>query len=124
MVGSTATFLGDWKLISSENFENLMKELGVGLIMRKLGNTTKPNVKFSQSGDDWTMTTTSAVKSQVVNFKIGQEVEETTLDGRNVKTTFTVEDNKLVQTQRDKDNNISCTITREITDNGELKTVN
>ena len=31
--------------------------------------------------------------------------------------------NKLVQTQRDKDNNIVCVITREITENGELKTV-
>ena len=30
---------------------------------------------------------------------------------------------KFVQTQRDKDNNIVCVITREITDSGELKTV-
>jgi fatty acid-binding protein 3 len=118
-----ASLVGDWKLVSSENFEELMKELGVGLVMRKLGNTTKPNVKFSQKGDEWTMNTTSAVKSQLINFKLNEEVEETTMDGRVVKTTFTLDGNKLVQTQKDKDGNLSCVITREITDNGELKTV-
>jgi hypothetical protein len=115
--------VGDWKLVSSENFEEFMKELGVGLIMRKLGNTTKPNVKFTQNGDEWVMNTTSAVKSQTVNFKLNEEVEETTLDGRVVKTTFTLDGNRLVQTQKDKDGSVQSVITREITENGELKTV-
>ncbi len=118
-----ATMVGDWKLVSSENFEEFMKELGVGLIMRKLGNTTKPNVKFTQNGDEWVMNTTSAVKSQTVNFKLNEEVEETTLDGRVVKTTFTLDGNRLVQTQKDKDGSVQSVITREITENGELKTV-
>jgi hypothetical protein len=34
-----------------------------------------------------------------------------------------LENGKLVQTQRDKDNNIVCVITREVLSNGELKTV-
>ena len=113
--------IGDWKLISSENFEELMKALGVGLIMRKIGNTTKPNVKLTQNGDEWTLTTTSAVKTHVIKFKLNEAVDEETLDGRKVKSTFVLDGNKLVQTQRDKDNNVSCEIVREITDNGELK---
>lgn len=116
-------FVGDWKLHSSENFEELMKELGVGLIMRKLGNTTKPNVKFSVNGDEINMTTSSAVKTQALKFKLNEEIEETTLDGRDVKTTFTLDGNKLIQTQRDKNGEINCVITREITPSGELKTV-
>ena len=30
--------LGAWKLTTSENFDELMKELGVGLLTRKIGN--------------------------------------------------------------------------------------
>lgn len=117
------TLIGDWKLVNSENFEELMKELGVGLVMRKLGSTTKPNVKFSKNGDEWTFTTTSTLKTHTIKFKLNEQFDEETLDGRKVKTIMSLDGNKLVQTQRDKDNNITCVITREITDNGELKTV-
>nr|WLG17462.1 fatty acid-binding protein A [Brachionus rotundiformis] len=115
--------LGDWKLVSSENFEDLMKELGVGLVMRKIGNTTKPNVKFVKNGDEWTFSTVSTLKSQHLKYKLDEEFEEETLDGRKVRTTFNWDGNKLVQTQKDKDNNVVCTITREITEGGELKCV-
>jgi fatty acid-binding protein 3 len=117
------TLIGDWKLVSSENFEELMKELGVNMLMRKLGSTTKPNIKFSQNGDEWTMNTTSLVKSQSIAFKLNEEVPETTMDGRQVKSTFSVEGKKLVQTQKDDEGKVVCVIEREITDNGELKTV-
>ncbi len=119
----TQALIGDWKLISSENFDELMKELGVGFVLRKLGSTTKPNVKFVQNGDEWTFTTSSAIKTATLKFKIGEEFDEETMDGRKVKTTFTLENGKLVQTQKDKDGNLNCVITREITENGELKTV-
>ena len=81
----TATLIGDWKLMSSENFDELMKEMGVGFVMRKLGQTTKPNIKFVQNGDEWTFTTTSAVKTTVVKFKLNEEFDEETADGRKVK---------------------------------------
>ncbi|CAF0828657.1 unnamed protein product [Brachionus calyciflorus] len=119
----TDALLGDWKLVSSENFEDLMKELGVGLVMRKLGSTTKPNVKFVKEGDDWTFSTVSTLKSQHLKYKLDEEFEEETLDGRKVRTTFHWDGNKLVQTQKDKDNNVVCVMTREITENGELRCV-
>lgn len=81
----TATLIGDWKLTSSENFDELMKEMGVGFVMRKLGMTTKPNVKFVQNGDEWTFTTTSAVKTTQIKFKLNEEFDEETADGRKVK---------------------------------------
>lgn len=118
------TLLGDWKLDSSENFEALMKELGVGLIFRKVGATTKPNVKLEVNGDEWTMTTTSAIKTHATKFKLDTEFEEETVDGRKVLTTITWADNKLVQTQKDlKNNNVVCVITREMNGDGVMKTV-
>ena len=77
-------FKGEWKLDSSENFEELMKELGVGMILRKVGATTKPNVRFEFVDDQWVMTTTSAIKTHVIKFKLDTEFEEETLDGRKV----------------------------------------
>ena len=77
--------LGEWKLISSENFDELMKELGVGFMLRKLGATTKPNVRFEKNGDEWTFTTISAIKTIVIKFKLNEEFDEETADGRKVK---------------------------------------
>lgn len=119
----TDFLIGDWKLISSENFEELMKELGVGFVLRKIGNTTKPNVKFVQNGDEWTFITSSSIKTHTIKFKMNEEFEEETLDGRKAKTTFTFDGKKLIQTQKDKNGNVSCVITRELTSNDELKTV-
>lgn len=119
----TNAIIGNWKLLSSENFDELMKALGVGLLMRKQGNTTKVYVMITQNGSDWTMTTTSALKTLVVNFQLDQEVDETTIDGRQVKTTFCWDGPKLVQTQKDKDGKVVCTITNQLTESGELHAV-
>ncbi|XP_050734021.1 sodium/calcium exchanger regulatory protein 1-like [Eriocheir sinensis] len=72
---------------------------GVGIMLRKLGSTAKPTVEFSVNGDEWTFKTISTLKTTEVKFKPGQEVTETTLDGRECKTIFTVEGNKLIQKQ-------------------------
>jgi hypothetical protein len=77
--------IGDWKLTTSENFEELMKEMGVGLVMRKLAMTTKPSVKFEKNGDEWTFTTSSAVKTTQIKYKLNEEFDEETADGRKVK---------------------------------------
>lgn len=114
---------GDWKLDSSENFEELMKELGVGMILRKIGSTTKPNVKLEEVDGEWVMTTSSAIKTHVIKFKLDQEFNEETLDGRKVLTTMSIDNGKLVQVQKDtKNNNVSCTIIREISGDGIMKT--
>jgi fatty acid-binding protein 3 len=77
--------LGEWKLISSENFEDVMKALGVGLVLRKLGASQKPNVKFEKNGDEWTFSTISAIRTIVIKFKLDEEFDEETADGRKVK---------------------------------------
>ena len=115
-----AQIAGVWKLTHSENFDELMKELGVGLITRKLGNTTKPTVTIKANGDQYEMLTESALKSNKWNFKIGQEDDQETLDGRKVKAKFAINGNKLVQTERDKDGRVTCVIERSVNEKGEL----
>jgi len=90
---------GRWKLVDSENFEEFMKTLGVGMVMRKLGASSKPIVEITNTGDDWSIKTETALKNTEIKFKLGEEFEEDRLDGARVKTVVTLDDGKLVQKQ-------------------------
>nr|XP_048697036.1 fatty acid-binding protein, adipocyte-like [Caretta caretta] len=78
-------FVGTWKLNSSKNFEDYMRELGVGFATRKIVGVAKPNVIISTNGDVITIRTLSTLKNTEISFKLGEEFEETTADDRKVK---------------------------------------
>ncbi|XP_060098932.1 myelin P2 protein-like isoform X1 [Heteronotia binoei] len=107
-------FVGSWKLVSSENFDDYMKELGVGLATRKLGSLARPKVIISMKGDVVTIRTESAFKNTEITFKLGQEFEETTADNRKTKTIITLDKGSLVQVQ--KWNGKESTIRRKLVD--------
>lgn len=115
-------FLGEWKLVTSENFDELMKELGVGMVTRKLASKVKPNLKFSRNGDEWMLTTISSLKTHGFRFKFNEEFPEETIDGRKVKSTIALEGATLVHSQKDKDGKVICVIRREVAGN-QLKVV-
>ncbi|NWX04816.1 FABP5 protein, partial [Caloenas nicobarica] len=93
-------FLGKWCLISSEGFEEYMKELGVGMAMRKMGSMAKPDVYITKDGDTVTVKTESTFKTSQFSFKIGEKFEENTLDGRKTQTLVNLKDDgSLVQEQ-------------------------
>lgn len=73
-----------------------MKALGVGFLTRSVANTVQPTVELKKNGDKYTLATTSTFKSSETHFKLGKEFNEETLDGRNVKSTITLEGNKLI----------------------------
>uniref|UniRef100_A0A669P749 Peripheral myelin protein 2 n=1 Tax=Phasianus colchicus TaxID=9054 RepID=A0A669P749_PHACC len=107
-------FVGTWKLVSSENFDDYMKELGVGLATRKLGGLSKPSVIISMKGDIVTLRTESTFKNTEISFKLGQQFDETTADDRKVKSVVTLEKGSLVQVQ--KWNGKETTIKRRLVD--------
>uniref|UniRef100_A0A8D0GPC7 Fatty acid binding protein 4 n=1 Tax=Sphenodon punctatus TaxID=8508 RepID=A0A8D0GPC7_SPHPU len=78
-------FLGTWKLVSSENFEDYMKELGVGFATRKVAGVAKPNVIIGTNGDLITIRTESTFKNTELSFRLGEEFDEITADDRKVK---------------------------------------
>ena len=77
-----------------------MKLIGVSFALRKAGSITSSTTTISAEGDDVRIATTSTVKSSNNLFKINGEVDEKTLDGRNVKTSYKWDGDTLVGTQK------------------------
>jgi len=114
-----SAFVGTWNLQSSENFDEYMKAVGVGAIMAKLGSTAKPTLIITVDGDKWLMKSETTFKTSKVEFQLGVEFDETTADDRKMKTTITLDGNKLIQDQK---GDIPSVITREVDGNKMLVT--
>ncbi len=94
------TFLGSWKMETSEGFNEIMQRLGVGFISRKAGNSMKPTVTVTKLDDEkYRMKSASTFKTTEFTFTLGEEFEETTPDGRKVKSTITMDGNVMKQVQ-------------------------
>ena len=107
-------FVGTWKLVSSENFDDYMKEVGVGFGSRKVAGMAKPNLIITVNGDMITIRSESTFKNTEIAFKLGQEFDEVTADDRKVKSTITLDGGALVQVQ--KWDGKTTTINRKIVD--------
>eukprot|EP00108_Taenia_solium_P011938 TsM_000713700 transcript=TsM_000713700 gene=TsM_000713700 len=100
-------FLGSWKLESNEGLNELLLRLGTGYIGRKTLNATKPVLTFTREnapgnsavGEWYSLKTSSALKSSTCVFRIGYTFDETTADGRTVRTVFIVDGQTLKQEQ-------------------------
>ncbi|XP_015248210.1 fatty acid-binding protein, brain-like [Cyprinodon tularosa] len=114
-------FCATWKLVDSQNFDEYMKALGVGFATRKVGNVTKPTVVISQDGDKVVVKTQSTFKNTEISVKLGEEFDETTPDDRHVKSTLTMEGNKLVH--RQKWDGKETSLVREIKDGKMVMTL-
>uniref|UniRef100_A0AC34RJG7 Cytosolic fatty-acid binding proteins domain-containing protein n=1 Tax=Panagrolaimus sp. JU765 TaxID=591449 RepID=A0AC34RJG7_9BILA len=93
-------FFGKWNFLQSENFEEYLKQVGVGLLTRKMANNLKPQIVFEKSGNGVKMSSLSTFKNITVEFELDKQIEETTGDGRKCMSTFSLKDNKLVQEQK------------------------
>lgn len=76
---------------------------GVGLVTRKMGNTVSPVIELAEKDGEYTLTSKSTFKNTEIKFRLGQEFDEETPDGRKVKSTITQDGNKLVHIQKGGD---------------------
>ena len=90
-------YCGKYQMTDSENFDDFMAALGIGYLTRKLGNASKPLITISEvdataSGSSptkrYSLKQESLVKTTTIEFALGEQIEETTADGRKCKTTF------------------------------------
>uniref|UniRef100_A0A3Q4AFF9 Cellular retinoic acid-binding protein 1 n=1 Tax=Mola mola TaxID=94237 RepID=A0A3Q4AFF9_MOLML len=95
-------FEGTWKMKSSANFEDLLKALGVNPMLRKVAvaAASKPHVEIKQNGEHFYIKTSTNIRTTEINFLIGEEFNEETVDGRKCKSLATWEsENKIYCTQ-------------------------
>ncbi|XP_064618906.1 myelin P2 protein-like [Lineus longissimus] len=113
-------FQGTWILESTDNFDGYMRKLGVNFIMRKLGNLAKPTqeIKVNDEGEIYIKTITSSTigKWSELTFKLDQEFDEKTIDGRQVKSLVTKEEEDFVHTQNPSNGGPKTIIRRRIED--------
>lgn len=79
---------------------------GVGVVLRKVGNTVHPTCWMEQVGDEFYYHNESTFKNYVLTFKLGEEKEQETADGRKVLTTFTLDGNTLTQVEKCKKSSV------------------
>ncbi|XP_075684258.1 fatty acid-binding protein, adipocyte-like [Rhinoderma darwinii] len=114
--------LGTWKLIenNSDDFNKYMEAVDVPFLTRKAACTLKPDVTICKNGDEWTIKTSSTFKNTELSFKLGEEFDETTADGRKVKSIITLENGSLIQKQTWDGK--ESTINREVKDKRMITT--
>ena len=81
---------GKYQMVQSENFDGFMAALGVGFLTRKLGNQSYPVVTVEKEEDSYSLKTESLVKTSEIKFKLGEQFEEITGDGRKVLSTMSM----------------------------------
>ncbi|KAG9275779.1 cellular retinoic acid-binding protein 2a [Astyanax mexicanus] len=117
-------FSGTWKMKSSENFEELLKALGVNVMLRKIAvaAASKPSVEITQDGETLSIKTSTSVRTTHVTFTVGQEFNEATVDGRPCTSLPRWETDRKISCEQtlQKGEGPKTSWTREMTNDGEL----
>ena len=59
--------------------------------MRKMANMAKPTLEIAVNEDQWHIKTITTIKTTEISFKLNEEFNETTADGRKVKVRLKME---------------------------------
>merc|ERR1712168_1358906 len=93
-------FTGKFTRTSADNYDEFLKALNVGFLLRKASSASTPVMEISESDGNWVMKTSTSMKSMELKFKLGVPFDEETTDGRKCETTVTMEGNKLITNQK------------------------
>lgn len=86
---------------------------GMGIIKRKLLQSTSPVITITKNGDEWLIQMKTALKNIEYKFRMGEEFDGTNLNDARVKTIITEDGNKWTQVQTRLDNGQVVTTVRE-----------
>merc|ERR1712165_381099 len=114
---------GSYTRVSEEGYEDVLKALNVGFMLRKAALASTPTMTITEAGGSWTLVTKTTMKSMELKFKLGEEFDEETTDGRKCKTTVTMDGNKLVTNQKAQGGGKDALAVREFSDDGLTLTI-
>merc|ERR1711917_199371 len=117
-------FTGKFTRTSAENYDEFLKVLNVGFLLRKAATASTPVMEISETDGNWIMKTSTTMKAMELKFKLGVPFEEETTDGRKCETTVTMEGNKLITMQKAlKEGQKDVTAVREFFDDKLVMTM-
>merc|ERR1712029_58509 len=93
---------GKYVRSSAENYDKFLDALGVGIILKKAATATTPEMTVEETDGEWTIKTSTMLKSMELKFKLGEKFDEKTPDGREVTSLVELDGNKLITTQTAK----------------------
>ena len=113
------TFTGTYKRETETGYDDFLKKLGVGMLMRKGATASTPTMVVTESGGKWKIVTSTTLRSIEINFEAGTPFKETTADGRECNTTVTLDGNTMTTNQVPvKAGQKEVKVIREFTDQG------
>ena len=116
---------GTYTRTSAEKYEEFLSELGVNFLLRKAATVSTPVMDVSEADGVWTIKTSTTLWSKDLKFKIGEEFDDTTPDGRDVTAIVTLENgNQFVSVQTaKKDGQKSTKVIREFNGDEVVQTM-
>ena len=60
---------GSYTRVSEEGYEDVLKALNVGFMLRKAALASTPTMTITEAGGSWTMITKTTMKSMELKFK-------------------------------------------------------
>ena len=90
-----------YKFKSSEQFDEYMKFVGIGMLQRKAATSVSPVAILTKDGDTYTFAMKTSFKDVVFSFKLNEEFIEERADGVKVKSIVTVDGDSMLHTQTD-----------------------
>lgn len=94
-------FLGKWSLCDTKNFDKFLEKIGSTLAHRAEELFNNPSILFEEVGTNWKIQYILGSKIQHIEFTLGKEFFETSIDGREMKSNISIFDDVLEQTQYD-----------------------
>eukprot|EP00092_Neocalanus_flemingeri_P034029 GFUD01037005.1.p1 GENE.GFUD01037005.1~~GFUD01037005.1.p1 ORF type:complete len:139 (+),score=44.68 GFUD01037005.1:65-481(+) len=114
-------FKGKFERTSADQYEEFLKALEVNFLLRKAATVSTPVMDITEADGTWNIKTSTTLKTMELKFKLGEEFDETTPDGREVTAVVTFEDGKIVTVQKaKKDGQKSTKSVREMNGADEL----
>merc|ERR1712203_735738 len=75
---------GQWVRDSADNYDKLLKELAVNWLLRTAAQASTPVMEITEEDGEWSIKSSTTLKTVELKFKLGEKFEETTPDGREV----------------------------------------
>jgi len=114
-------FSGMYTHEKDENFDEFLKAIGTGFVVRKIGTNSYPSVEVKVTGDSWCIVTRSLAKTWTWNFDIGKELMLDFSPLTDKRVVITLDGNTLLTTDLDE---LETTTERVFTDDGMTQVLN